>query len=171
MKYKTFAALADESNSGWVWLWETDELKSRKIVKIVHNGHPVFCECRTIDANFTNQYNKPPRVPIPITAKNTLIISKWYRDALGGIKTEDDVPLTIAPAKIPIWRAVRAAAHHPDFMVRLATYLGVIGVWSGLCSLIASFLVIFAVSPRMIWPVSILCLGVMGFAACRPVRM
>jgi hypothetical protein len=140
MKYRTFAALAEESNIGWVWLWETAELKSRMIVKIVHNGRKVFCECRTIEDNFIDQYNQPPRISIPKTVDNTLVISKWYRDVLGGIKTQDYVQLAITPAEIPFWRTVRAAAHHPDVMVRLAAYLGVIGVWSGFSSLFASFL-------------------------------
>jgi hypothetical protein len=145
------------------------------IVKIVHNGRKVFCECRTIDANFIDQYNQPPRIPIPKTADNTLVISKWYRDVLGGIKTQDDVQLAITPAKIPFWRTVRAAAHHPDVMVRLAAYLGVIGVWSGLSSLIASILpphlILFCLGTRMISSVITLALGVIGFAACRSARM
>ena len=54
MQYRVFASLAEESNSGWVWLWKTDKLKSRTIVKIVHDGRNVFCECRAIDGNFLN---------------------------------------------------------------------------------------------------------------------
>ncbi len=174
MEYKTFAALAEESNSGWVWLWPTDELESRKIVKIVHNGRKVFCECRTINDNFRNLYNRPPRISIPENPKNALIIGQWYRDALGGIKTQDDVPLAITPAKIPIWRAVRAAAHHPDVMVRLFTYLGVIAVWSAALSLLASFLpangVVFSVGPRMISFIFALLFGVVCIGACWPIR-
>jgi hypothetical protein len=174
MEYKTFAALAEESNSGWVWLGENEELKSRMIVKIVLSGREVFCECRTIDANFMDQYNQQGRVPIPKPAGNTLVIGKWYRDALGGIKTQEDVPLTITPAKMPAWRAFRAAAHHPDFVVRLATYLGVIGVWSGFSSLFASFvppdLVLFCVGARTISSVFALLFGVICVAACWPIR-
>jgi hypothetical protein len=173
MQYRVFASLAEESNSGWVWLWETDKLKSRMIAKIVHDGRNVFCECRAIDGNFLNQYNQPPRISIPNNQKDALVIGKWYRDALGGIETQKDVSLTITPAKIPAWRAFRAAAHHPDLVARLATYLGAFGVWSGVCSLVASFLpadvALYCVSARVITSLFALLFGVVCLAACRPV--
>ncbi len=181
MEYKTFAALVEESNSGWVWLWKTAELKSRKIVRIVHIGREVFCECRTIDNNFLKRYNLVdseflkqymvrPRKEIPESPENALVISEWYRSALGIEKTQEVVPLTITPVKTPFWRSVRAAAHHPDAMVRLATYLGAIGVWSGVSGLLVSWLpqvVIFRVSLRMI---CVVFLGLFCLKACWPLR-
>jgi hypothetical protein len=174
MKYQTFAALAEESNSGWVWLGETGELKSRLIVKIVHNGHKVFCECRTIDGNFCNLYNHPPRISISGNPKKALVISQWYRSALGGIETQQEVDLDITPAKIPFWRAIRAAAHHPDLLTRLFTYLGVIAVWSVAFTLLASFLpansVVFCAGPRVISFIFALLFGAVCISACWPVR-
>jgi hypothetical protein len=140
MEYMPFASLAEESNSGWVWLWETEQLKSRMIVKIVHDGRKVFCECRAIDDNFLSQYNRDGRKPIPEANRDALVINKWFRDALGGVKTQEVVELAITPAKLPGWRAFRAAAHHPDPMVRIATRLGALSVWLGLCSLIAALI-------------------------------
>lgn len=82
--------------------------------------------------------------------KHALIISQWYRDALGGFENsyrrqrvaerardeEEEVKAATTAVKIkvrklliPGWRSVRAACHHPDNAVRIGTRVGVLGAW------------------------------------------
>ena len=142
--YIARAALRDEANEGWIWV---DGLPSRTIVKVTNREshcwsirprRSVVCEVREIDENFLDHYNQEPRFPIPKQGRQpTLVLSHWYRAALGGFHTTEPdnvrgrVKLAIKPMRLWGWRSIRAACHHPDIVVRLGTRLGVLGTWLG----------------------------------------
>lgn len=139
-KYIIRAALHDEANEGWVW---TRQYMSRTIVRIRNpkNKRSVFCQVRKLDGNFCEIYRDDPKKRrVPIIDADTVVMSQWYRDALGGLDTTNIdnksglVDLDIDPYEFywRWWGSLRAAAHHPDIVVRLGTRLGVIGVWLGL---------------------------------------
>ena len=81
------AALAEEANEGWVWL-ETKR-PSRSVVKIKDcvTKHTVFCQIRKLDGNFIKKYNKNPSTINITNSSKTIVMSEWYRDALGGFPT------------------------------------------------------------------------------------
>lgn len=139
-KYIIRVALHEEANEGWIW---TKGFRSRTIVRIRNpaNKSTVFCQIRRLDENFVEIYNDDPKKRrIPLIDADTIVMSQWFRDALGELKTTHPnnktglVNLKIDPYEHywRWWGSLRAAAHHPDIVVRLGTRLGVIGVWLGL---------------------------------------
>ena len=138
---KLFAAPREDANQGWVWLQDST-LKARSIVKITNpeNRKSVYCESLQLDENFLADYNQPPRFTIK-DPKSSLVLNKWFRACLGGLTTQADVPLNITAAN-GWWGRFRACTHHPQIVVRLATWLsgiglllGVIGLFLGIASI------------------------------------
>ncbi len=143
--YTIFAAMRDETNEAWIW-FSNPRLGTRTVVK-VHNpktGRVVFCESRKIDLNFLAQYNERPHTQEIRNPDEALVISEWYRDALGGFSTTcnsgHQVSLGVTRARIPGWRSLRASCHHPDIAVRLGVRLGALGIGLGLVGLMAALL-------------------------------
>lgn len=137
------AALAEETNDGWIWICgpSTEHLDSRTVVSVKQFGarHVIYAEVRKIDENFRQRYNASPRINIDCK-RDTLVMAEWYRRALAirGTTERDNqtgtVPLIVSRAKISWWGSLRAACHHPNPVVRLGTRLGVLGAWLGLLS-------------------------------------
>lgn len=175
-QYIIRAALHDESNEGWVWM---NDHVSRAIVCITNsdNNQYVYCQVRKIDENFRKQYNKDGRYKL--TSADTIVTSQWYRDALGGFDTTEKdnktglVKLDVQPVGCLVqwWGSLRAAAHHPDIVVRLGTRLGIISAWLGLLGIgnsvlqmnigckwvvvsvaLTVLLALFALGVRACWP-------------------
>jgi hypothetical protein len=154
--YTVYAAIEDEYNDGWVWL-QCPNYPSRTLIQLRNpeNGRVTYCEARHIDQNFLDRYRGDPErttvhggISIP---EQALVISEWYRNALGGFDTsarrreraEKEGRRAITTTLIEIrplfrygWGALRAASHHPDIAVRVGTRLGMLGVWLGLVGLI-----------------------------------
>lgn len=174
--YTIFAALSDQTNEGWVW-FSNPPLHTRTIVRVHHpkTGRVVFCESRKIDPNFLTQYKQQKQgIEKPDEA---LVISEWYRDALGGFPTTkmsgDQVKLDITPAQIPGWRSLRASCHHPDNAVRVGTRLGVLGTWLGLVSLVPALLELANLNSgcRVSSLITVAVVGaIVGSLACRGVK-
>jgi len=132
---KLFAALREDTQQGWVWL-EDSSLLIRSIVKVKNfeNGKSVYCEALQIDKNFLNNYNQSPRHTIT-DAKNALVISGWYRAKLGELKSQSDVPLAVTSCNSWFGKFM-ACTHHPQIIVRVAAWLGLISVGLGLLGLV-----------------------------------
>jgi hypothetical protein len=132
---KLFAVQRDDVHQGWVWLQDAT-LPARSIVKITNpaNGKSVYCEALQIDDNFLAKYNQPPRCFIT-EPKSALVMAEWFRARLGGIATQADVPLCIKAAN-NIWDHFRFCTGHPQVVVRLATWLGGIGLLLGVIGLL-----------------------------------
>ncbi|MGA8151608.1 MAG: hypothetical protein WB952_11710 [Terriglobales bacterium] len=144
MEYSIYAALTEEDNEGWVWIQRPD-LPTRTLVKVRNptSGRTIFCAARHIDDNFLKKYNGREGTIKIDDASKALVISEWYRDALGGIETShhaSGVSLIVTEAKFRFWRNVRAACHHPDFVARVGTRLGILGVWLGLVAFVPPIL-------------------------------
>ena len=141
-KYRIYAPLAEELNEGWVWIYD-DELNkridaSRRIVCIrnPHRGKPVYCEALYLDQDYVNYYKHTwgkrhvGRDTDIGTEHNRVVMNKWYRKRLGSIRPGEEQELTIKITKGP-WAKFKACIQHPQVVVRLATWLGVIGVALG----------------------------------------
>ena len=142
VSYIIRAARDEEANDGWIWM----ALPSRTVVRIKNPSarRHVYCQVRDIrDPNFLKRYNTSNAGRIAISHPcETMVISNWYRDALGGFNTtgKDNetgrVGLDVKPVQRWGWEALRAASHHPDIVVRLGVRLGVLGAWLGILGLI-----------------------------------
>jgi hypothetical protein len=139
--YVIRAALAEESNEGWVWMAKP----SRAIVRISHpdGRRSVYWQGRDRrDGNFIRRYNEPPRRKI-VYPDETIVMGRWYRDALGILGTtaanqvDGRADLIVKEPNRWGWGGIRSACHHPDAYVRLATRLGVLGAWLGVFGFMA----------------------------------
>ena len=160
-KYIIRAALRDETNEGWVWMAGSG-YRSRTIVRItVPDGtRKAFCQVRQIDENFLDHYNQSDKEKsrlvregkkhrIDIDPKTpTIVMSEWYRDALGGFSTTTkkngwkEIELEFQPYDHGLKHLLGqllAASQHPDISVRLGTRLGVLGTWLGLMGILPTF--------------------------------
>jgi hypothetical protein len=174
--YIVFAALSDQTNEGWIWFCNPS-LRTRTIVRMHHleTDRVVYCESRKIDPNFLAQYKQSAReIENPDEA---LVMSEWYRNALGGFATTSitgvQIKLDITPAKIPGWRSLRASCHHPDIAVRVGTRLGVLGAWLGLVGLVPALLELTNLNTgcRVSSLIAVAVAGaIVGSLACRGVK-
>ena len=137
---KLFAALHDDVHQGWVWL-QDDRLPARCVVKITNptNGMSVYCEALQIDTNFLEKYNHSncPAACHAMTRftitdpTSSLVVGGWFRAKLGGLTTQSDVPLTIKSSDC-LWGKFKACTDHPQIVVRVAAWLGAIGLFLGI---------------------------------------
>ncbi|TCV82718.1 hypothetical protein [Sulfurirhabdus autotrophica] len=143
---KLFATLREDSQQGWVWLMDSS-LSPRSIVKIINpaNGKIVYCEALQIDKNFLSAYNLSPRISIN-RPQSAIVIGSWYRAALGGLSTQEDVSLIVKPSN-NWWGRFMACAHHPQTIVRVAAWLGLISVGLGLLGAVLGATSIWAAEP------------------------
>jgi hypothetical protein len=171
------AALAEETNNGWVWLCgpAARTLESRVVVKISRPGdrRAIYTEVRKIDRNFLHRYNQAPRTDID-DGRDTIVMGEWYRTALairGTTKKDnatDRVALIVERAKLWGWRSLRAACHHPDLVVRLGTRLGLLGAWLGVLGVWLGLLGVFGMyGLGLVFGFGVLALGALGLWAGR----
>lgn len=147
--YSLYAALHDETDKGWVWS-RNDATLTRTIVLLKNKAskRSVYCEYRELDHSFVNRYNDAhrafdPKYSLPTNPakwQSVLVLSGWYRDALGRLKSQTTVDLAIVKPSLSSWAALRAACQHPDPGVRVSTRLAVIGTWLGLVGLLFAIL-------------------------------
>jgi hypothetical protein len=128
-KMNIFASTQDDLQQGWVWL-KKENLPARSVVKITNagNGKSVYCESLQIDSNFLSNYNQSPRFSIT-DPQNSIVLNGWFRAKLG-VQTQTDVPITIQAANGHLGRFL-ACTGHPQVIVRVAAWLGLISVSLG----------------------------------------
>lgn len=143
MKYKIFAALYEESTSGWVWL-ANPRVEPHRLISLRSQeieSHPIiYCEARSLDDNFVTYYNSKAHTKKinQCDYQDVLIISDWYRRALSIPQTQTQVDLYVRDQERPFLPALRAGSQHPDPTVRLANRLGLISTWLGLLGIAAA---------------------------------
>jgi hypothetical protein len=127
---KVFAALREDVQQNWVWLQDSS-LPPRCPVKITNRsgGRSIFCEALQIDRNFLDFYNQGSRMRITDPA-NSIVIGAWFRAGLGGIATKADADLSVRPYNSWYGRFM-ACVDHPQTVVRVAAWLGLISVVLG----------------------------------------
>ena len=112
------------------------------MVKITNSASrkSVYCEALQIDENFLAHYNQSPRRNISDRAC-AVVMNEWYRSRLGCSDTQTEYPLEIKRAN-HLCGKFCACIQHPQIVVRLATWLallglalGVIGVLLGIAAL------------------------------------
>ena len=138
MKYSIYAALHDDIDTGWVWIWPRP-YHQRCVVKIVNrkNRRLIFCEALEIDSNFCSRYNQPPRLQIQISTPS-IVISDWYRKRLD-IKKNEEVDLDTALSNGTSAK-LKSCLQHPQNVVRISTRLAIISVLLGLLGVILGVL-------------------------------
>lgn len=127
---RIYASLDDDIGEGFVWLRKAG-LPARGIVKITHtdSGRSLFCEALQFEDNFLQKYNQSPRFTID-NPESSVVMNGWYRARLGGLQTQREYPLDIAQADS--WRGkIRACMDHPQVVVRVAVWLGLLSVALG----------------------------------------
>jgi hypothetical protein len=130
---RIFASLHADIAEGFIWL-EKPGLPPRSVVKVTSPGKDsVYCEALQFDQNFLNHYNQPPRHRIA-DRQSAVVMSGWYRARLGGLETQKDYALKIDLANGPYGK-LRACWNHPQLVVRIATWLGVLSVVLGILGL------------------------------------
>jgi hypothetical protein len=127
---RVYASLDDDIAEGFVWLRKPG-LPARGIVKITHSesGRSVFCEALQFEDNFLNKYNHSPRFTIA-NPDSSVVMSGWYRARLGELQTQREYPLHIDPAD-SAYGKIRACMQHPQVVVRVAVWLGLLSVALG----------------------------------------
>ena len=127
---KVYASLDDDISEGFVWL-QKPELPARCVVKIESpdGRYVVYCEALQIEANFLKQYNQTPRYDI-LAPASAIVLSSWYRAKLGQLETQEEYQLEITRAD-NWWGRLRACMQHPQIVVRVAAWLGVVSVALG----------------------------------------
>lgn len=138
MPYKIYAALAEDISSGWVWVGGF-EGEQRSVVRLRNDRtrKTVHCEALKIDKNFLAKYKQGNTLTIE-NESNAIVANEWYRRKLGVVNTNSDERISFREANHLIGRLM-ASIQHPQVVVRLATWLGLlslvlgaIGVWLGL---------------------------------------
>ena len=149
-----------------------------------HSKHLRDVTCTTALRQFSKdrQLHRRQRTS-PLASPKPIVMSQWYRDALGGIGTRERIELWLTPPKEPwlkmkeVWYGFRAACHHPDIVARLGTRLGVLGAWLGFVGLVGLIPPVFATLP---WcsdiplrggTLAVIIAGIVGWFACRGVNM
>ncbi len=132
---KIYRCLDDDISEGFVWL-KRSGLTSRSVVKITNPtaDRSVFCEALQLENNFLREYNKSPRVTID-SPDLAIVMSAWYRARLGNLETQQDYNLTIKPAN-GCWGKLRSCMQHPQIVIRIAVWLGVISVALGVVGVV-----------------------------------
>ena len=127
---KVYASLGDDIGEGFVWL-KNPGLPPRCVVKIRNPATKkvVFCEALQFEENFLKKYNATPRMPIT-DPESAIVMNAWYRARPGGLDTQKEHSLEVANANW-WWGKLRSGVHHPQVIVRVAVWLGVVSVVLG----------------------------------------
>jgi hypothetical protein len=135
-KYSIYAALREDVNSGWIWT-NVPDFRQRSVVCLQNpkTRKKVYCEILRIDKNFLKYYNDKDGGRLTINNDfPTLVMNEWYRTLLGDLTTRSEYELQISDSDNLKGRLM-ASVHHPQIVVRVAFWLGVISVILGVVGL------------------------------------
>jgi hypothetical protein len=105
--------------------------------RLKENGKSIYCETLQLETNFLRVYKSCQTYEIkdPLSA---IVINAWFREGLGIEATQCELPLQIEPCYYSPFAKFKACTGHPQIVVRLATWLGLISVILGLLGLVVS---------------------------------
>lgn len=144
MEYKVYAALIEDLNQGWVWIHDPNLTASSELRPIIRITTPkllkaVYCEALYIDPNYVDYYNEKKSTYKITFGDRIIVINEWYRKKLGNIrtyaKTNKEEELGIEICDNVFWQ-IMACLQHPQVVVRIATWLGIIGVVLGVIGIV-----------------------------------
>ncbi|WP_224982948.1 hypothetical protein [Geomonas agri] len=127
---RVFASLKNDINEGHVWLLK-EGLLPRSVVKVINtkNGKAIYCEALQIDNNFLREYNKQPRFIIDDPV-NSIVMNSWFRAKLDIFNTQENYDISVVATNSCKFK-IRAGIDHPQLVVRVAVWLGIVGAVSG----------------------------------------
>jgi hypothetical protein len=80
--------------------------------------------------------------------RDVIVVSGWYRRALGDLKTGRHQQLKICKPWFSHWADIRAACQHPEPGVRIATRVAILGTWLGVSAFLPA---LSEVQPLKCW--------------------
>jgi hypothetical protein len=114
-------------------------------LKTIPTGKKVNCICRIIDDNFIDSYNKSERTENITDRNNSIVISAYYRDMLGGIETKKEYEFEIIRiCKFNYYSKIKTLRQHPDNIVKVATWLAIISIVIGILGILLSMLSLYS---------------------------
>jgi hypothetical protein len=134
-RVRVYVSLPEHTNEGFVWL-KAPTLPQRSVVRLGNpsTGESAYCEVLQIDENFQRIYNSSEwRIKID-AAESAIVMNQWYRKRLG-LQPQQDYSLEVDPRNRWFGR-IRACMQHPQNVVRVAVWLGVISVATALVGLV-----------------------------------
>jgi len=149
--FKIYAALLEEIEFGHVWIQEGSLVSAnfrsarprRPILKIVNGRKRIYCEGLEFDENFMRRYNSETRLEIPSKCARIVVMNEWYRVKLGIPATykvsNREIDLVILATNSHFAR-LRSCLDHPQLIVRVSTWLGIVGAFSGITGLFLAFI-------------------------------
>ena len=159
-RFKLYPALHEETDKGWVWLYDPKRFKSRMTIRITCGKKHVYCEYRELDNNFITMYNERPHTPSidpemnwharkangqmfemkdPGHFADMIVIGGWYRNALGIPRGQSEADLTTDCLAFSNWADLRAACQHPEPGVRVSTRVTLGGTWLAVVGILFAF--------------------------------
>lgn len=137
--FTIYASSIDEMDSCRVWIGCRGILpfKSRSVVKITNNanGKKVYCEFYLIDKNYMENYNTRPKTVKIKPQQEVVVLNNWYRSRLCINETQKKYSLTIRSVNRVVG-SVMLNSGHPQSIVRMAFWLGVLGAVLGFLGVI-----------------------------------
>jgi len=129
--YKIYASLKQDMNEGWVWV-TNPTINNRCIVRISNRdtNKTVYCEAMSIDHNYREAYKNGWTETIN-PGESVITMNQWYRNKLGIDSTGSYASLMVSPETHLLAR-FRSCIDHPQVVVRLATWLGLVSVVLGI---------------------------------------
>jgi hypothetical protein len=131
---KIYASLENDISEGHVWLSRSG-LPPRCVVKITNRNEKskksVYCETLQFDPSFLRRYNDKESGRCEIKdPESSIVMSTWYREGLGKLKTKEEYALDITEANC-WWGRIRACCDHPQIVVRVSIKLALLSVALG----------------------------------------
>jgi len=153
--YDVHQSLVEDVSQGWVWIHDPDlnaELDAQRriiCIKSQPSGKSVYCEALVIGPADETYYNHVRRSrghsDADLHTNPTILMNAWYRQKLGIAYGNNQLHVTIS--KVPLWHGIRACLHHPQVVVRLATWLGFLGVLLGILGVVFAIIPLFEKKP------------------------
>lgn len=139
IKYNILPAFWEENNEGWIWINKNESVNSHDCVSITRkdNGKKLYTMARIIDNNLRSRWSeKHNNNSLP---GNPIIISEYYRSRLS-LQLESDIELCIVKIKYQwLYKIIVFACYHPNDVVKISTWLGIISIILGAISMLIAF--------------------------------
>lgn len=137
--YQIYPSTIEDISNGWIWI-SVPDLDQRGVAKIknIKENKTTYCEVLLIDPNYRKYYSTGNRRDIQSIIDPIIIINYWYRKELGINESNKKVELEITIKNCLCYK-IRACLHHPQAIVKIATWLAIISIFIGIIGIILSF--------------------------------
>ncbi len=148
--YELHLAISEDIASGWMWVeTKNTDLREllnahRPIAKVSYKNAAVFCEVLCADSydlkRFDEFYEKHGLTQVSSSGKaeqkNRVFINHWYRNKLGIVDVAAggslDISFKFRDSLVgETWYQANACMAHPQVIVRVATWVGLVALGLG----------------------------------------